>query len=121
APRVGLPDPEVLLADGDPVRHALGVGADELGEGVESGVEIHHERSLAVTRVPGRARCGPGRSPRAGCGARARWAAPGSRLAPPPAGPARGRPAPRPPSARPAPPAASASGSRRRSRTAPWR
>ena len=36
APGVGLPDAEVLLADGDLVRPPLGVGADELRERVES-------------------------------------------------------------------------------------
>src|SRR5262249_13563084 len=38
-PGVGLPDAEVLLADGDSPRRPLGVGARQLGKGVERGIE----------------------------------------------------------------------------------
>ena len=48
APRVGLPDAEVLLADGDPVRPPLGVGADELRERVESGLDRGHRSSSSL-------------------------------------------------------------------------
>src|SRR5207253_31006 len=52
APRVGLPDSQVFLADGDLVRPALGVGADELRKRVQPRLNRGHRSSSSLHANP---------------------------------------------------------------------
>ena len=58
APGIRLPDPQVLLADRDLVAEAARVVRDELGEGVERGIQrVRRAARLRSRRRPSRASC----------------------------------------------------------------